>query len=259
MDRRSFIFSTIGLSVAALPRLAAAAKAELFVLSSGGFTPAFRSLAPGFHAHTGDTTELVLGASMGDTPTAIPTRLKRGKPADVLLMVGYALDKAIADGLAVKGSRVDLARSDIGMAVKAGAPKPDISTVEALKRTLLDAKSIAYSDSASGVYLANTLFPKLGIMDQIKGKLQMIPGDPVAGVVARGGAEIGFQQISELKPIPGAEVVGAIPAEVQSVTVYAAGIASASKHKTEAKRLIQYLASPQAAAAVRATGMRTMG
>jgi molybdate transport system substrate-binding protein len=231
---------------------------ELVVLSSGGFTPAFRSLAPEYANLSGDTTQLVLGASMGETPTAIPNRLTRGEPADVLLMVASALDILMKDGRAVPGSRVDLARSYIGMAVKAGAPKPDISTVDALKKTLLAAKSIAYSDSASGVYLQNTLFPKLGIADEMKKTARMIPGDPVGGVVAKGDAELGFQQISELKPIQGIDIVGKIPDAVQSVTIYAAGIAAHSKHKADAKMLITFLSGPKAAATVRATGMETM-
>lgn len=237
---------------------ARAAGTELVVLSSGGFTPAFRTLAPRYAQMTGDTTRLVLGASMGVTPTAIPIRLSHNEPADVLLMVGSALDTLMADGRAVPGSRVDLARSVIGMAVKAGSPAPDISTVDALKRTLLAAKSIAYSDSASGVYLEKELFPRLGIAEQMRKTARMIPGDPVGGVVARGDAELGFQQISELKPIPGITIVGPIPDAVQSVTVYAAGIAGGSTHKAEAKALIAFLAGPEAATAVRATGMETM-
>ena len=170
-------------------------------------------------------------------------------------MVGSALDILVKDGRAVPGSRVDLARSSIGMAVRAGAPKPDISTVAALRQTLLAAKSIAYSDSASGVYLEKQLFPKLGIAEQMSRTARMIPGDPVGGVVAHGDAELGFQQISELKPIPGIDIVGPIPAEVQSITIYSAGIAAASTHQAEAHALIAFLSSPAAAAAIRATGM----
>ena len=256
IGRRSLL---AGAAAIGFVRLARAAGIELVVLSSGGFTPAFRVLAPQFAHESGDTTRLELGASMGATPTAIPNRLSRGEPADVLLMVGAGLDVLMADGRAAPGSRVDLARSIIGMAVRAGAPKPDISTVDALKRTLLAAKSIAYSDSASGVYLEKQLFPRLGIVEQMRKTARMIPGDPVGGVVARGDAELGFQQISELKPIAGIDIVGPIPDAVQSVTIYAAGIAAHSTHKEEAKRLIAFLASPAAADAVRATGMETMG
>ncbi|HWK45794.1 MAG TPA: substrate-binding domain-containing protein [Stellaceae bacterium] len=251
------VIAAVALAGVPLPGASASA-AEIHVISSGGFTPAFRELAPEYEKQSGNKTALELGASMGATPTSIPSRLERGEPADVLLMVGYALDQLIKTGRALPGSRVDLSRSSIGMAVRAGAPKPDISTVEAFKRTLLSAKSIAYSDSASGVYLSTDLFKRLGIADQVKDKSRMIPGDPVGGVVAKGEAEIGFQQISELKPIPGIDIVGPIPAEVQQVTIYAAGIAANSKDPAAAKTLIDFLASPGAATAIRVTGMETM-
>lgn len=252
--RRSFLAGTAALA----PWPAAAAGVELVVLSSGGFTPAFRDLSPAFAQASGDTTRLVLGASMGDTPTAIPNRLARGEPADVLIMVGYALDKLIADGKAVPGSRVDLARSSIGLAVRAGAPRPDISTVDGLRQALLAAKSVAYSDSASGVYIEHEMFAKMGIAEQMRGKARAIPGDPVGGVVARGDAELGFQQISELKAIPGIDIIGPIPDAVQKVTVFSAGIAAGSANKAAAKALIAFLAAPEAAVAVRRAGLETM-
>ncbi len=258
LQRRAVLLGAAAVAFGRTVRAAAPTGIELVVLSSGGFTPAFRALAPTFTQMTGNATRLVLGASMGETETAIPKRLARGEPADVLLMVGSALDILMADGRAVPGSRVDVARSSIGLAVRAGAPRPDIGTVAALRQTLLDAKSIAYSDSASGVYLEKQLFPRLGIAAQMSRTARMIPGDPVGGVVAHGDAELGFQQVSELKPIPGIDIVGPIPAEVQSITVYSAGIARASAHKAEARALITFLASPAAAAAVRATGMETM-
>lgn len=227
----------------------------LHVLSSGGFTPAFRQLAPACGKKVGAELDLQLGASMGDTPTAIPARLRRDEPADVLLMVKSALDRLVEEGQVGKASEVELAGSRIGMAVKAGAPHPDISSVEAFKATLLHARSIAYSDSASGVYLKNELFPRLGLAEQLKDKAHMIPGDPVAGVVAKGDAELGFQQISELKPIPGAEVVGPIPDALQKVTIYAAGVPEHSKEQAAARALIACLAAPENAKVIAATGM----
>src|SRR5437773_7388512 len=155
-------------------------------------------------------------------------------------------------------SYTPLARSAIGMAVKAGAPKPDISTVDALKRTLLTAKSIAYSDSASGVYLATVLFPKLGIWDQIKSKSRKIEADPVGGIVAKGEAEIGFQQISELRPVKGIEIVGELPPGAAIVTVFAAGIPTTSKQPEAARALIQWLASPAAYSTTKKTGLEPM-
>lgn len=255
MNCKAVMHGAVACLLAAAPAAAPAAAAELTVISSGGFTPAYRELAPEFERRTGDTLTLQLGASMGTTPTSIPSRLQRGERADVLLMVGYALDQLIHDGAAVPGSRVDIALSSIGLAVRAGAPRPDIGTLDALKRTLLAAKSIAYSDSASGVYLSTELFPRLGIAEQLRGKARMIPGDPVGAVVARGDAEIGLQQISELKAVPGIDIIGPLPPDAQKVTVYAAGIATASHDPAEAKKLIAFLASPAAADAVRKTGL----
>jgi molybdate transport system substrate-binding protein len=231
--------------------------AEVRVMISGGFSAAYRELAPEFERSTGNTLKTAAGPSMGNTPEAIPNRIERGEPVDVVIMVGSALDDLIRTSKVVAGSRVDLARSRIGMVVRAGAPRPDISSVEAFKRTVLAAKSIAYSDSASGVYLSQVLFPKLGIAGQIAGKSRMIPAEPVAAVVARGEAEIGFQQISELLPVPGAEVVGALPAELQKVTVFSAGIASGAKEPEAGRALIRFLSSSAAAPAIEKSGLES--
>jgi molybdate transport system substrate-binding protein len=165
------------------------------------------------------------------------------------------VDDLIKQGKVVPGSRVDLVRSAIGIAVRAGAPKPDIGSVEALKRTLLAAKSIAYSDSASGVYLSHEMFQRLGIADQIMGKCQRIANEPVAAVVARGDAEIGFQQISELLPVPGIDYLGPLPPELQKVTVFSAGVAAGTKNPDAARALIKFLASPAAARAITDSGL----
>ena len=234
---------------------AAATAADIRVVSSGGFSAAYHVLGPEFERATGNKLITSSGPSMGNTHNAIPARLRRGEPIDVVIMVGYALDALIKDGKVIPGSRVDLARSKIGVAVRAGAPKPDVSTVDALRRTLLAAKSIAYSDSASGVYIQNEMFKYLGIEAKVKGKAHMIPAEPVGGVVARGEAEIGFQQISELKPIPGIALTGPLAPEVQRVTVFAAGVVAGSKVPDAARALIAYLASPKAADAVRESGM----
>ena len=151
---------------------------EIKVVTSGGFTAAYLELVPEYESATHNKLVTEFGPSMGTTHNAIPIRLERGEAIDVVIMAAPALDDLIKQGKVRAGSRVDLVQSLIGMAVKAGAPKPDISTVDALKRTLLAAKSIAYSDSASGVYLSTELFPKLGIADQIKGKSRKIEADP---------------------------------------------------------------------------------
>jgi molybdate transport system substrate-binding protein len=192
---------------------------------------------------------------MGTTVNAIPIRLERGEAADVVIMVGYALGDLIQQGKVIADSRVDLVKSLIGIAVKAGAPKPDIGSPDALKRALLAAKSIAYSDSASGVYIATEMFPRLGLAEEMKDKARKIPAEPVAGVVARGDAEIGFQQFSEMLPIAGIDIVGPLPPELQKSTVFSAGIAAVSKEPDAGKALIKFLASPAASAAIIKSGL----
>jgi molybdate transport system substrate-binding protein len=169
-----------------------------------------------------------------------------------------ALGQLIKDGRVLAGSRVALARSGIGMAVRAGTPKPDISSLDALRRTLLQAKSIAYSASVSGRYFTTELVQRLGIADQVLGKSRRIDRERVGAVVARGEAEIGFQQISELLPVPGIEVVGPLPPEVQRVTVFSAGVAAASKNADAARAIIRFLASAEAAGTVAKTGLEPM-
>jgi molybdate transport system substrate-binding protein len=170
-------------------------------------------------------------------------------------MVGDALGEMIEQGKAVRTSRVDLVRSPIGMSVRAGESKPDIRTPDALKQTLLNAKSVAYSDSASGVYVGTELFKRLGIADDMKGKARMIPAEPVASVVARGDAELGFQQISELLPIAGADLVGPLPPEVQKITVFSAGLTANANQPEAGRALIAFLASAAAAPALKRAGL----
>ncbi|GAC1330424.1 MAG: substrate-binding domain-containing protein [Collimonas sp.] len=224
-------------------------------MNSGGFTAAYKALKPKFEAATGHTLTTAWGPSMGKSPEAIPNRLARGEPADVVIMVGYALGDLIKQGKVTADSRVDLADSRIGMAVKAGSAKPDISTVEELKSVMLHAKSIAYSDSASGVYIEHELFKKLGIEEQVKPKARMIQKTPVAALVASGEYELGFQQVSEILPQQGVGFVSRIPEQLQSVTTFSAGIPVGAKHPDAARALIRYLASPEARADVVKSGL----
>jgi molybdate transport system substrate-binding protein len=228
---------------------------EIRVMTSGGFTAAYKILGPKFAASTGNTLDTVLGPSMGKAPEAIPNRLSRGEKADVVIMVGYALDDLIKQGKVDPASRVELADSRIGLVVREGATKPDISSVDGLKKTLLDAKSIAYSDSASGVYIEDQLFKRLGIEEQLKPKSKMIPKIPVGSVVATGDYQLGFQQVSELLPVPGVSFVAKIPESVQSVTRFAAGIPVGAQHPAEARALLEYLASSAVQPDVKATGL----
>jgi molybdate transport system substrate-binding protein len=239
----------------ALLLVGAASAVEVRVMISGGLTAAFNTLVPEFERVTGNKVLTAYGPSMGTTVNAIPIRLERGEPADVLIMVGYALGDIVRQGKVIADSRVDLVKSPIGIAVRLGAPRPDISSADAVRRALLAAKSIAYSDSASGVYVSTEMFQRLGIADAMKDKAKKIPATPVAEIVARGDAEIGFQQISEMLPVPGVDIVGPLPADLQKITVFSAGIATASKEPDAGKALIKFLASPAASAALIKSGL----
>ena len=229
--------------------------AEIRVMISGGLAAAYEVLVPEFEHATGHKVITARGPSMGTTVNAIPVRLERGEPADVLIMVGYALGDLTDKGKVIADSRVDLVKSPIGIAVKSGAPKPDISSADALKRALLAAKTVAYSDSASGVYVSTEMFQKLGIADDMKDKARKIPATPVAEIVAHGDAELGFQQISELKPVAGVDIVGPLPDELQRITVFSAGIATGSKEPEAGRALIKFLASPAARDAIIKSGL----
>jgi molybdate transport system substrate-binding protein len=241
-----------------LPRAARAAGEEIRVLISGGLTAAYHVLGPQFERATGHRLITAQGASMGAAPDAIPQRLGRGEPADVLLLAAEGLEALAARGLAQPGSRVDIARSLIGMAVREGAPKPDISTVDRFRAVLLNAGSIAYSASASGVYIEDEMFRALGIHDQVMPKARRIYSERVAAVVARGEAEVGFQQVSEILPIPGATFAGTIPEEVQRATVFSAGLAANARQAEAGRALIRFLASAEAAPAIAETGMEPL-
>ena len=228
---------------------------EIKVMTSGAFTEAYQQLVEQFQKATNHKVVTTFGASMGGAKDSIPVRLDRGEPVDVVIVIDTALDALARTGHIVPASRVEIARSMIGVAVRKGAPKPDISTVAALKQTLLNAKSIAYSASASGTYISTEMFKKLGIADQMKDKAKRIESERVGAVVARGDAEIGFQQVSELLPIAGIDYVGLLPAEVQQVSIVSAAIATRSKAPSAAKSLIEFLASPGAAATIHKTGL----
>ena len=254
-SKRTFLRAlAIGFSGALLLSTAAAA-AEVRVMISGGLTAAFKALVPEFERTTGDKVLIAYGPSMGTTANAIPMRLKRGEPADVLIMVGYALDDLVKQGKVIADSKVDLVKSPIGVAVKSGASKPDISSTDAVKRALLAAKTIAYSDSASGAYVSTEMFDKLGIKDAMRDRARKIPATPVGEIVASGEAEIGLQQISELKPVAGIDIVGPLPDDLQKITVFSAGIASVSREPDAGKALIKFLASPAAHDEIVKSGM----
>jgi molybdate transport system substrate-binding protein len=251
MNSRSRASTRVAFAIAAVLALPTASFAQLKVIVSGGFSAAYREVLPEFERTTGITVTTTSGGSFGNDPNTIGAQLRRGVSADVVIMSREGLSELISEGRTVTGTDTDLAQASLGVAVRAGAPRPDISTVESFKQTLLRAKSVTFTSSTSGVYLMTTLFPRLGIADEMAKK------STTSGVaaVARGDAEIAVQPVSELLPVPGVDFVGTIPAEVQKVNVYAAAVVTGSKEVEASKRLIAFLSSESATAAIKKSGM----
>jgi molybdate transport system substrate-binding protein len=232
-----------------------ASAAEIRVITSGAFTEAYKQLIPIYEQASGHKVISAFGASIGNAPDSIPSRFARGEKFDLVILSEGGLEALAKDGKLVKGSRVDLARSQIGAAVRKGTPKPDISTVEALKKTLLNAKSIAYSASASGTYLSTELFPKLGVAEQLKDTAKKIMSERVGAVVARGDAELGFQQVSELIYFKELDFIGTLPESVQQTIYFSSALVEGSQEQEAAKHLVRFFTSPAVANIVRATGL----
>jgi molybdate transport system substrate-binding protein len=228
---------------------------EVAVVTSGGLAAAYDALAPRFQDETGIRLVTAYGASTGGAPDSIPARLERGERFDVLIMSQAGLNELTARGLVRPDTRLDLASSSIGMAVRDGAPLPDISTPEAFVETLLAAESIGYSASVSGTYVSTELFPRLGVAEQLAPKSRRIVSERVAAVVARGEIGIGFQQVSEILSIEGAAYAGPIPEEYQRVTTFSAGITADAENPDGAQRLMDFLSSAEAAPTIAETGL----
>ena len=241
--------------VSALAGAPASFAAEIRVITSGAFTEAYKKLVPLYEAATGDKVISAFGASIGNAPDSIPTRLARGEKFDLLILSEGGLVALEKSGKVVPGSRMDLARSQIGVAVLKGTPKPDISTVAALKQAILNAKSIAYSASASGTYLSSELFPKLGVTHRTDVTAKRVFSERVGAVVARGDAELGFQQVSELIYFKELDFVGTLPEEVQQTIFFSAGLVDGSNQPERARQLARFLSSAAVAEIVRATGL----
>jgi molybdate transport system substrate-binding protein len=228
----------------------AAGAGDIKVLSTQATEEAYRELIPQFEKASGHKVTTVFTGTLDANK-----RLAAGETYDLLIMSGPSIEEHIKGGKVVAGSRIDIAKSGVGVGVKAGAPKPDISTTEALKKTLLAAKSIGYSTGPSGIYVVG-LFQRMGIADEIKGKLKQTPtGVFVGSIIANGEAEIGFQQVSELSHFAGVDYVGPLPADVQQFTMFASGIIAGAKEAEAAKALVQFISAPAAAAAFKKRGM----
>lgn len=251
------LITRLAITVATLLVCSSPSMAQLKVVMSGGFSGAYRQLLPEFEKTTGITVTTGSGASQGTGPQTVAAQLQRGVPTDVVILSREGLADLIAAGRIVAGTDVDLARVPLGVAVRAGAPKPDVSTVEAFKRTLLNAKTVAVPGSTSGIYLTTKIFPQLGIADQISVKVTA-RGSQSAAMVAAGEANIAVQPVSELVNVPGIDFAGRLPDELQLVQVFAAAIVTGSKEPDAGRRLIQFLASDRAAAAIEKSGVDLM-
>jgi molybdate transport system substrate-binding protein len=248
----------IRLLIAAVLLYSGPSMAQVKVIISGGFSTAYRQVLPEFEKSTGIAVTTGSGASQGKGPLTIAAQLERGEPFDVVIMSREGLMDLMAAGRIIAGSDVDLATAAIGVAVRAGAPKPEIGTVEGLKRALLGARLIAVPQSTSGIYLLKEVFPKLGVADRIKVKVTE-RGSQSANMVATGEADMAVQPVSELMSMPGLQYIGRIADELQLIQMFSAAIVKGSQQPEAAKKLIQFLASDRAAVAIRKNGMDPAG
>ena len=232
-----------------------AAAADLKVLTTGAFKPVVSALVADYERQSGDKISVA-----NDTAGALVRRIDGGETFDVLVLTPAALSELEKKGKVAAGSVANLARVAIGVAVKTGAPKPDIGTVEAFKQALLKARSVAYIDPAaggsSGIYL-DKLFQRLGIADAIRPKAVLVPGGLVAERVVNGEAEIGVHQISEILAVKGATLVGPLPAEIQNYTVYAGGLSATTRHPDNARKLLAVFSSDAARRVLKERGMES--
>jgi molybdate transport system substrate-binding protein len=225
--------------------------AEIKVLSSIATREAYNELVPRFEQASG----LKVSTTWAGT-TDIMKRMAVGEQHDLIIISSRELDELIKQGKVSAGSRVDLAKSGIGVAVRAGAPRPDISTTEALKRALLAAKTVGYTSGPSGVYMGS-LIERMGIAAEIKPKFRSVPsGGTIGTIIANGECEIGFQQVSELVHIKGVDMIGPLPADVQYVTIFSSGIQAGATNPDGARALVRFLTAPAAHATIKAAGLQ---
>jgi molybdate transport system substrate-binding protein len=242
--------SIIAVAAGALLFCGIAGAAEIKVLSTQATEEAYRELVAQFEKAAGHKVTTVFTGTLN-----VQKRLADGEACDLIIMAGPAIDEQIKLGKAVAGSRVDFAQSGTGLAVKKGAAKPDISSVEAFRKTLLTVRSIGYSTGPSGVYMLS-VFEKMGIANEVKGKLKQTPsGVFVGSLIASGETEIGFQQVSELVHFAGIDYVGPLPGDLQRMTMFSAGIHTGAKEADAARALVKFITAPAAAAVIRKHGL----
>src|SRR3954471_6782340 len=244
--------------VAALLMCPLAASAQLKVLISGGFSGPYEQLLPEFERTTGIKVATGSGSSQGTGPQTIGAQLARGVPADVVILSREGLAELIAARRIAAATEVDHARTPIGVAVREGAAKPEVSTLEAFKQVVLKAKLVAVPSSTSGIFLRDEVFPRLGVADKVRFKLTP-RGTDAAAMVATGEADIGLLPVSEIVHAPGVELAGVIAQEIQLNQTFAAAVVAGSKEAEAGKRLIAFLASDRASAAIKKSGMEPLG
>jgi molybdate transport system substrate-binding protein len=244
--------------VAALLMLPLAASAQLKVMISGGFSGPYEKLLPEFERTTGIKVTTGSGSSQGTGPQTIAAQLARGVPTDVVILSREGLTELIGANRIAAGTEVDLARTPIGVAVRAGAPKPDVSTVEAFKQVVLKATLVAVPSSTSGIFLRDEVFPRLGIAGKVRFKLTP-RGTDAAALVATGEADVGLLPVSEIVHAAGVELAGVIADEIQLNQIFAAAVVAGSKEGEAAKQLIAFLASERASEVIRKGGMEPLG
>jgi molybdate transport system substrate-binding protein len=227
------------------------------VLISGGFSSAYEQLLPEFERTSGIKVITGSGASQGTGPQTIAAQLARGVSADVVILSREGLGELIAANRIIAGTDVDLARVPLGVAVRAGTPKPDVSTVEAIKQILLRAKTVAVPGSTSGIWLRTDLFPRLGIVEKINVKAAP-RGARATEMVAEGGADLAVMPVSEILHAAGVDFAGSLPAEIQFIQMFSAAVVAGSREIDGAKRLIEFLASARASEAIRKSGMEPL-
>jgi len=257
-SRRRRSIGAVIVAVATLLMWPDAASAHLNVIISGGFSGPYEQLLPELERTTGIRVTTGSGSSQGTGPQTIGAQLARGVPADVVILSREGLAELIAAKRIAPGTDVDLARTPIGVAVRAGAPKPDVRTVEAFREVLLQSRLVAVPSSTSGIFLVNDVFPRLGIADRINVKLSP-RGTGAAAMVAAGEADIAVMPVSEIVHAPGVEFAGTIAEEIQLNQVFAAAVVAGSKQAEAARRLIAFRASERAFAAIRGGGMEPLG
>lgn len=219
------------------------------VMLSAAFKEAYLALVPQFERATGHQVE-----SLWVTSAQIMSRLKGGEAVDIVILSSEALDELVRLGLVAPSGKFDLASCGIAMAVKSGAPRPAIGDGEALRRAVLAARSLVYSLGPSGIHLKG-LFERWGIAGEIASKVRIVQGEPAGAPVARGEAELGFQQMSELLPVPGIDIVGPLPPDIQKITVFSAGVHVRAGDAAAARALIAHFGSPAARPVIRSKGM----